>query len=187
MRPTKPRIEPLEQPDWDEEQSELLAPLAKGGRVYNIFKTLAHHPKLLKRWIPFANHILFKSTLSPREREILILRIGWLCQAEYEWGQHVEIGKRAGLSDAEIERIAAGPEAPGWSAGDALLLRAVDELHGDACIGDATWRALSERYDTNQLMDLVFTVGNYTLVSMALNTFGVRLDEGIRGFKARSG
>lgn len=182
MRPTEPRIAPLDEAEWSEEQREILAPMNRDGRVYNIFKTLIRHPKLLKRWLPFANHILNKSTLVPREREMAILRIGWLCRAEYEWGQHVLIGKRAGLSDAEIARIAEGPETPGWTPFEAALLRAVDELHEDACITDATWAALKTRYDTAQLMDLVFTIGNYTVVSMALNTLGVRLDAGIKGF-----
>ena len=116
-----------------------------------------------------------------------ILRVGWLCRAEYEWGQHVEIGRRAGLSDADIARIAEGPEAAGWTPHDAALLAAVDELHGDACVSDATWTVLRQRYDTAQLMDLVFTVGNYALVSMALNTLGVRLEEGVAGFARPAG
>ena len=91
-------------------------------------------------------------------------------------------GKAAGLTDAEIERIKAGPEAPGWAPFDATLLRAVDELHKDAFISDKTWGALSERYNTEQLMDVVFAVGQYNLVSMALNTFGVQLDKGVKGF-----
>ena len=95
------------------------------------------------------------STLAPRERELLILRIGWLCQAEYEWGQHVIFGKGAGLTDEEIARIKEGPDAKGWSPFDAALLRAADELHADAFISDATWAALSERYSTQQLMDVV--------------------------------
>jgi 4-carboxymuconolactone decarboxylase len=122
------------------------------------------------------------STLPPREREILILRIGWLCQAEYEWGQHVIFGKAAGLTDAEIARIKEGPDAAGWAPFDATLLRATDELHKDACISDVTWAALSERYTPAQCMDVVFAVGQYNLVSMALNTFGVQLDKGVKGF-----
>jgi alkylhydroperoxidase family enzyme len=122
------------------------------------------------------------SKLPPREREILILRIGWLCQAEYEWGQHVIFGKAAGLTDEEIARIKEGPDAKGWAPFDSTLLRAVDELHKDAFISDKTWAALSERYNTEQLMDVVFAVGQYNLVSMALNTFGVQLDKGVKGF-----
>jgi alkylhydroperoxidase family enzyme len=122
------------------------------------------------------------STLAPREREILILRIGWLCQAEYEWGQHVIFARDAGLSDEEIARVKVGPNAEGWSEFDATLLRAVDELHNEAFVSDATWAALAEQYNEQQLMDVVFTVGQYNMVSMALNSFGVQLDKGVEGF-----
>jgi alkylhydroperoxidase family enzyme len=120
--------------------------------------------------------------LPERDREILIIRIGWLCQSEYEWAQHVRIGKSVGLTDADIERITEGPSAAGLSEHDRLLLLATDELHKDAHISDATWDALSETYDTKQMMDVVFAVGEYNLVSMALNSFGVQLDEGLEGF-----
>ncbi|MGH9752924.1 MAG: carboxymuconolactone decarboxylase family protein [Blastocatellia bacterium] len=184
MRLTKPRLEPLAEEKWDDETREMLDRLKMDGRVFNIFRTLAAHPKLLKHWLVFGNHILNKSTLPPRERELLILRIGWLCRAEYEWGQHVVIGKRVGLTDEEIERIKEGPDAPGWSEFDATLLRAVDELRAQAFISDAVWNALAATYDTRQLLDLIFTVGQYNMVSMALNTLGVRLDEGVEGFES---
>jgi 4-carboxymuconolactone decarboxylase len=181
MRLSKPRVTPLPEAEWTDEARAMIAPTRAmaGGKVFNIFSTLAHHPELLKRWMVFANHVLVKSTLPPREREILILRIGWLCRAEYEWSQHMLIGKAVGLSDAEIDRIADGPDAEGWSSDDAALLRAVDELHGDAFVSDATWQALSARWSVQQMMDVVFTVGQYALVSMALNTLGVQLDEGL--------
>jgi 4-carboxymuconolactone decarboxylase len=185
MRLKKPRVEPLPESEWSEEVKKELEPSRAGvglPKPPNVLATIARHPKLLKRWNVFGNHILFKSTLSARHREILILRIGWLCQAEYEWGQHVRIGKRAGLTDDDIARIKKGPDAPGWDAFEATLVRATDELHEDAFIGDATWNALAARYDTAQMMDLVFTVGQYNLVSMALNTLGVQLDEGVAGF-----
>ena len=137
---------------------------------------------MYNRWRVFGNHVLFKSTLPLRDKEILILRIGWLCQAEYEWGQHVIIGKRCGLSDEEIIRIIEGPDVEGWNSFDATLLRSVDELYIDAFICDSTWQSLSEKYNTHQLIDLVFTVGQYNLVSMVLNTLGVQLEEGIDGF-----
>jgi alkylhydroperoxidase family enzyme len=184
MRLTKPRLEPLAEEKWDDETRETLERLKVDGRVFNIFRTLANHPKLLKKWLVFGNHILNKSTLPPRERELLILRIGWLCRAEYEWGQHVVIGKKAGLTDDEIERVKEGPDAPGWNEFDAALLRAVDELRGQAFISDAVWDALAASYDMRQLLDLIFTVGQYNLVSMALNTLGVRLDEGVAGFES---
>ena len=184
MRLTKPRLEPLAEEKWDDETREMLERLKVDGRVFNIFRTLAAHPKLLKKWLVFGNHILNKSTLPPRERELLILRVGWLCRAEYEWGQHVVIGKKAGLTDDEIDRVKEGPDAPGWSEFDATLLRAVDDLREQAFISDAVWNALAATYDTPQLLDLIFTVGQYNLVSMALNTLGVRLDEGVAGFES---
>jgi alkylhydroperoxidase family enzyme len=175
MRLDKPRVAPL--PD---EQIDPELPVRLGsGPILNIFRTLANHPALTKRWLVFGNHVLAKSTLPARERELLILRIGWLCRAGYEWGQHVVIGKASGLSDEEIARIAKGPDAPGWSAGDRALLRATDELHADAFVSDATWAELAGRFSTQQLMDLVFTVGQYNLVSMALNTFGVQPEPGL--------
>src|SRR5262249_21270347 len=157
----QPRLNPLAEDAWDDETRELLSRLKMDGRVFNIFRTLAAHPKLLRQWLVFGNYILYKSTLPPRERELVILRIGWLCQAEYEWGQHVVIGKRAGLTDDEIKLIKEGPGAAGWNEFDALLLRAVDELHAHAFISDAVWNALAASYSAQQLIDLVFTVGQY--------------------------
>src|SRR4051812_43497135 len=158
-----PRIQPVSLADADPETHDLLSALSTlrgdDAEVLNVFKTMAQHPKLMKRWLVFANHVLTKSTLPGREREIAILRAGWCCDAPYEWGQHVGIGKREGLSDEEIERIAAGPDAPGWSAHDAAIVRAVDELHASSTISDATWATLAETYSQEQMMDLVFTIG----------------------------
>jgi alkylhydroperoxidase family enzyme len=175
MRLDKPRVAPLENDQLDPE----LRARFGDGPILNIFRTLANHPALAKRWLVFGNHILAKSTLPAREREIAILRIGWLCRSGYEWGQHVDIGKGSGLSDADIARIAEGPDAPGWTAEERALLRATDELHGDAFISDATWAELARTWNTQQLMDLVFTVGQYNLVSMALNSFGVQPEPGL--------
>lgn len=159
--------------------SPRLDPLPSDDGTLNIFATLQHHPDLLRRWLVFGAHVLSKSTLSPRVRELLILRTGWLCRAPYEWGQHVVIARREGVTDDEIERIAEGAEADGWDAVDAALLRAADELHADQCIGDATWHTLAGSFDEQQLLDIVFTVGQYTLVSMALNSCGVERDDGV--------
>ena len=125
----------------------------------------------------FASHILGRSTLPERERELVILRIGRLCGAGYEWGQHVLIAQRIGMTDAEIRSCVTGSDTPALSDLDRLLFLATEELHGDSHITDATWNGLSEHFTTQQMMDLVFTVGQYNLVSMALNSFGVQLDE----------
>jgi alkylhydroperoxidase family enzyme len=182
MSTASPRIRPLPQAEWDSETREIFKDLPSDGRVFNIFSTLARYPKLLKRWLVFGTHILMKSSLPPRDREMVILRVGWLCRAEYEWAHHVVIGKQAGLSAEDIQRVAAGPEAPGWDGFEAVLLRAVDELNGDCRISDSTWKALAARYNTQQMLDLIFTAGQYRMVSMALNSVGVELEEGFEGF-----
>ena len=97
------------------------------------------------------------------------------------------VGRQAGLTDEELVRITRGPEATGWSSFDRVLVRAVDELHRDAEISDRTWAELAARYDTKQLMDVVFTVGQYNLVSMALKTFRVPMDDGLEGFPGCAG
>ena len=176
MRLSRPRLAPLAPNEWNDEQRELLT-RGNPARVLNVFATLVRHQDLYRRWLPFANHVLFKSTLPPREREMAILRIGWLCRSGYEFHQHTRIGKDCGLSDAEIERLKNGPDAPGWTEAESALLQAVDELHGDQFISDATWQRLGQHYSTNQVIDLVFAVGQYTLVSMALNSLGVQIEE----------
>jgi alkylhydroperoxidase family enzyme len=178
----EPRIKPLEEGEWSEDAAKMLEPFVAQGRVFNIFKTLANHPDLARRWMVFANHILGKSSLTERDRELIILRIGYLCQSGYEWGQHVQIAQRVGMSDDEIRSAKTGPATPGLDERDELLLRATDELHADAHVSDATWAGLAVHFNTQQLMDIVFTVGQYNLVSMALNSFGVQLDEGLPGW-----
>jgi alkylhydroperoxidase family enzyme len=176
MRLNRPRIEPLADAELDDEQREVLAGF--GGHVLNIFRTMVRAPKALKRFNLWGGYILSdRNSLGPRERELLILRTGWLCRSGYEWVQHTRIGLQAGLTQAEIERIKRGPDADGWSAGDAALLCVADDLVGDFFVSDATWAGLAD-LNGKQRMDAVFTVGQYTQVSMFLNSFGVQLDAG---------
>ena len=182
MRLSTPRIRPLEADEWSDAAKVSMKPFVEAGADHNIFKTLTNHPDLMRRWLVFANHVLFKQSLEVRERELVILRIGYLCQAGYEWGQHVMVARRAGMTDDEIRSAKTGPSTPGLSERDRLLLQATDELHADAFITDKTWNALTAHLEQLQLMDLVFTVGQYNLVSMALNSFGVQLDEGLPGW-----
>ena len=176
-----PRIEPLPLEDVD---AEIRSRMGEAAHL-NIFRTLAHHPDLMRRWLVFGNHVLGKSTLSPRERELVILRVGWLCRAPYEWGQHVLIGLREGLEAHEIDRITEGPEAEGWSELDKLLLLATDELHAETCISEATFLRLADRLSTQQILDLIFAVGQYPLVCMALNSLGVEPEPGLPGWPVR--
>jgi len=182
QRLAQPRIVPVAKDAWTDAQREILEPLEAQGRAWNVFTTMANHPALAKDWLQFGAHILSRSTLPAREREILILRIGWLCRSEYEWAQHARIGKAAGLTDVNLQQIMDGPDATGVADHDRLLMQAVDQLHEDAFIADDTWATLAKTYNTQQMMDLVFTVGQYNMVSMALNSFGVQLDPGLRGF-----
>ncbi len=181
-RLNRPRIAPLDVAEWEPKLREQMLPNRPAemgdGDVFNIFKTLANHPKLAGRFGRWGDQILFRSSLSPRDRELAILRVGWLARATYEWHHHVAIARdHAGMSAEDIELARAGPHAGGTSDDD-VLLRAVDELVGDHFVSDATWAALAKRFDQTQLIDLVFTVGQYTMVSMALNSLGVQLEEG---------
>ncbi len=180
---TTGRIQPLQPGDWSPEQRELLNYAWGKGGFYNVIGTFARHWEASKRIGQMGAHVLGPtSTLPARDRELLILRTAWRCGAEYEWAQHVRLARKAGVDGKDIQRCRLGPDADGWDDFDATLLRAADELHDDQCISDATWAQLSERYDTLQLMDVVFAVGQYTLVAMALNSFGTPLDDGLKGF-----
>lgn len=171
-----PRIPPLPESDWDEDARSLL-----DGRAINIFTTLVRHRGLYRRWLPFAGKLLMAGKLEPRERELLILRTACNCRAEYEWGQHVRLGREAGLSDEEIRRVRQGPAADGWSAQEGALLQAADELHRDAAIGDRTWEALAARYGEQELIEICMLVGNYHLVAFTLNSLRVQREEGVPG------
>ncbi|MFN2099508.1 carboxymuconolactone decarboxylase family protein [Altererythrobacter sp. MF3-039] len=184
MRLDKPRIEPVDMDRLSEEQQSTLAPFADpsnmvgGGKVLNIFRTLVHAPKALSGFLAWGNYVLSRrNSLPPREREIVILRVGWLCKSGYEFAQHSRIGRDCGLSSDEIERIKAGPQAEGWTALEAAMLRACDELVADHHVSDSTWEALAELGDKGR-MNLVFTVGQYTQVSMILNSFGIQIEDG---------
>jgi len=181
QRLMKPRIPPVTKENWTDAQREMMTPYENIGAI-NIGATVANYPELAKDWLVFSSHILRRNSLPARDREVLILRIGWLCRSEYEWAQHVRIGRAAGLTDDDLAHIMKGPDATGVSTHDKLLLVAATELRDKAFISDLTWNALAKTYDTKQMMDIVFTVGQYNLVSMALNSFGVQLEPGLTGF-----
>jgi alkylhydroperoxidase family enzyme len=188
-RTSAPRIPPLPPEEWGDDVRAGLAALRPSGatqelkrpanapRGLNVLGTLAQHPTLMQAYHAFNGHILYTNSLDARQRELLILRVAARRGAEYEWRQHVHIARGAGFSDADIERIAEGPHAAGWSTLDAAMLRAVDELVADAEIADGTWQELAAELDRHQLMDLVFTVGAYDLLAMAFKSFGVELDD----------
>jgi alkylhydroperoxidase family enzyme len=147
-----------------------------------VSRTLARHERMNAARLPRANFINRVSTLTPRHREMLILRTGWNTQSEYEWAQHVGSVGRARDYGLEPVRIAEGADAPGWDAFERSILRAADELYRDAMVSDQTWKELAARFDAPLLMSAVFTASSYRATAMALNAFGVQLEPGDERF-----
>jgi 4-carboxymuconolactone decarboxylase len=183
LRLSSPRVEPL---SFEEFRSLSWAQFGENvpesQKIKNVTLTWARHPALMIAQRSYQRYLHAGSLLPSKDQELVILRIGWLCQSEYEFGQHTLYGKKAGLTDTEISRIIDGSEADGWTPFESALLRAVDELYEGHVVSDATWNALAERYDVRQLMDLLVIVGRYWTVSVVLNTLGVQLEEGTPGF-----
>ena len=183
MRLTEPRIPPLSEANFTAEQAEIAAPSRERfGMVFNVNKTLMHNMPLFTSWITFARHIMAGSSLEPRLREIIIMRVGWNTSCEYEWGQHVLMSEPAGLTPEDHKRIKEGALAEGWSEIESVLITATDELLGETMISNATWAALSGQLNEKQITDVIFTVGQYQMMAMALNSLGVQREPGIPGF-----
>jgi alkylhydroperoxidase family enzyme len=179
-----PRLGPVEDPT--PEQAELLEPYRtfSGGEPFNIFRTLARHPKLFKRSMVLATGLLMKGALPPRVREIAILRVAWRSGSVYEWGQHVRIGLDSGLTQDEIDSLATEAADAGWSDAERLTVTVADELCQTVDLTDATWDAALETWGEQDLMELIFLVGNYRMLAGFLNAARVELDEGLGGFPA---
>lgn len=187
QRIPKARIAPLPVSQWAAGDAEILGSLGRGEQTIDVFKTCLQHRTLCRAWMPFTRYVLSEeNTLTRRDRELLILRASWNCHADYDWAHHVPAAQRAAMTDAEILRVTKGPDAPGWSTTDTLLLRTADELHRDSFISDATWQGLkAAKYTDQQVTDAIFTVGQYTMVSMFLNSAGVQLEPGFTGLPSR--
>jgi alkylhydroperoxidase family enzyme len=182
LRPRSPRIAPLV--DLTEELQTIMGGgiNSPAGTPLNIFGTIAHHPKLLKRFMNYAGLFLNKGLLPAREREIVILRVGWNCQSVYEFGQHTIIGQRVGLSLSEIDALTKESNAHKWSNRDSALIAMSDELCADNCVSEATWKLLVTDWKEDELIELVMVAGTYRLVSGFLNTMGVELDADTPGW-----
>lgn len=186
------RVDPLHPKEWPPQMRDALAamnppvrrhpPLPTEGRPkgLNVLGALAYHPELSKAFFTFNGHLLSATSLTPRQREMLILRTAALRQSEYEWAQHVVIAGDVGISRDEVARIAWGPDSSLWSDADAALLRTADELVADGVIGDATWATLNTHLSTQQILDVIFTVGAYETLGWMLRSFGVELDDDVR-------
>lgn len=178
---TTPRIEPLPADAMDPRTEELLRLLRfdPDGEDMNLFTTIAHHPRLLKRWTAFGGTLLAGGELPPRDREVLILRTAANCGADYEWGHHLVIGRVAGLADAEM-RALAGTDAEAAEV-DRVLVAAADELHTENVISDPTWAELAARYTKAQLIEVCMVVGQYHLVAFTLRSLGIQPEPGVEG------
>lgn len=187
--PESPRLTPLPPKEWPKAAVEALAPLLpptgrpKGEnrpKGLNALGVLARYPQLALAYNTFSGQIMYGSKLSARHRELLVLRVAAVRNAAYEWWQHVASAGDNGVDPDEVARVAVGPDAPGWSDLERAFLRAADELLGDALIADETWATLAGDLDEQQLMEVVFTVGAYDTLAMALRTFGVPLDDDLK-------
>ncbi|MDE2302175.1 MAG: carboxymuconolactone decarboxylase family protein [Sphingomonadales bacterium] len=148
------------------------------------FLTMIKHPGIFRGQLELGTTI-FRGALPARERELAVLRVGWLCRAPYEWGEHVDIGKRCGLSADEVARIQQGSAAPGWSRHDRAILAAVEELLDDQMIGDDTWAVLAESWTEVQLIEFPMMIGQYVATAYVQNTLRIRLAEDNPGLTYR--
>jgi 4-carboxymuconolactone decarboxylase len=161
-----------------------LAAYKRGGQEepFNIYRTLAHHPRMVREWLQFADSIRFNAKLSSRDRELLILRTGVNCKCEYEWGQHVPYAREAGMSEDEINAIVRPISSWDWSEKDIVLLEVADELHMSSNINESLWKLLSAHFQNDELVEIIMLVGQYHLVSFVLNGFSVERDAGLVPF-----
>lgn len=173
-----PRVAPLPEAQWTDVHRQLVAKFAPGGRPDNGFRTLLNLPETLDGVMPYTIYLSDETSLSPRHRELLILRTAWLCGNRPLWSAHAARARRAGMTATEIRRVAEGPETPGWDSFDATLLRVADQLYRNSSVTDATWQALSGKYDMFQSMEAVETVNHFTMLALLYNSLGVQPEEG---------
>lgn len=176
-----PRIEALDDAELSAEARALCDKVRAGAGagpaavVPEYMRTMVKHPALFQIQME-AGAVFFNGRIPKREREIAVLRVGWLCGAPYEWGQHVEIAKRYGITSEEIERATVGSTAPGWSRHEAAIQRAVEELIGNKAISGATWDVLAESWDEQQLLEFPAMVGQYVAVAFIQNSIRTRME-----------
>jgi alkylhydroperoxidase family enzyme len=155
--------------------------------VPDVFLLLLRHPGLFWSWLRFASKLMPFGTLDRRDAELVILRVAWNCRCRYEWGQHVAIGMRAGVTEAEIARMPQGPDAPDWTPRQRALLWVADDLHRDRHVSDETWALLTEQFRTRQCIEATMLVGHYEMLAGVLNSSGLPLEAETEAQLARAG
>jgi alkylhydroperoxidase family enzyme len=186
--PGRARIAPLGTRDAGLWQRLVLGVIQRFGKLdaANLWRLLMHNPRLMRGMLSFAARMMPFGELDRRDTELCILRVGWNCRARYEWGQHVDIGRRAGLSEEEIARIPLGPTALGWSTKQQALLSACDELHGERMVSAPTWQVLEKYFEARLLLELLMLIGYYEGLAGVLNSVGLPLDGALEKVLAES-
>lgn len=175
-----PRILPLRREEVDDEARQIVdrvrasAQGSKADELPEYMRTVLKHPAIFRCQMEMGTAI-FRGQIPPRERELAVLRIGWLCQAPYEWGEHVDIGKLRGLTAEEIERVTAGSSAAGWQEHDRAILRGVEELLAEHALSDATWNTLAKTWNEAQMIEFTMMVGQYVATAFVQNSLRIRL------------
>lgn len=174
-----PRIPVPRADDVRADAAELLALTAPPGREPpRTMAVLAHRPDLLAPFLSWAAALALEGALPKRDHELIALRVAWNCRSAFEWSEHAEYARAAGLDEHEIARVAGAVNDPAWAAHEAALLRAADELHRSSTVADATWHTLAAHYDEGQLVELLFVAGQYTMLSMVANAAGIDAEPG---------
>lgn len=152
-----------------------------GTAPLSLFLTLGRNRRLFRGWLRFASRLMPRGSLPRRETELVILRVAHLTSCDYEHAHHVRLGRRAGLSDADLARVAQGPVADGWSPRERVLLTAVDRLHAARDLDDDTWRTLRTHLDEREAIELCLLVGHYDMLAMAIAALRIQPDRARRG------
>lgn len=182
-RPTAPRVPPIEKVAVKAREAMANGP----ANAINVLATLATNRTMSKAFGEFAQTLLFRGSVDARLREIVILRMGWNCQAVYEFGQHTLFGRSVGLTDAEIYLITRPISQGAWTDVERALLQLTDDLYADDCVTDATWAELETHFDHSDILEFMFAALCYRLVSGMLNSCGVQLDDGVPGWPTAPG
>ena len=174
----EPRITPATRSQLGFVNSLIVGALgrATGGPPPHIFTTLGRHRSLFRRWLWFAGGLMPGGTLPRADTELVILRVAHRTGCAYEWDHHERIGRAAGLTAEEIERVRSGPDAEGWTRRQTLLLRAADEIHDDGEIGDGLWPELAGEFDEERLIELCLLIGHYEMLAATLKSLRVQRD-----------
>ncbi len=178
-----PRIFQPPKEEWTDDTREVYAfwgePNAwEEGSKTNIINVMGAHPPLGKVFNIWGKHFLMNNTLNTRQLEIIILRVAWRVKSAYEWHNHVGYGMNAGLTLDDIAAIRDFPDGGNWSEEEIAIMNAINELMDQNNVSDATWAVLTKTLNSQQMMDLVFTIGHYVMTSWALAAIGVPIEGG---------